>query len=163
MSVVNFRSQLILNPFTNCTCGAFRGDFSTLAQTNLTVNPANIINPASFITQPRVRNEWNRVQCCHCLYSFFFFFLLRTDCGASQHLVVSDAWLSSLLRVDVRLFAYSECTVLFQPWQPAPNAGWDDWAEMVLCATAKLETCEKCVGEMTGFDYGATNARRENR
>lgn len=28
---------------------------------------------------------------------------------------------------------------------------------------SKAGECEKCVGEMTGFDYGATNPLRENR
>lgn len=28
---------------------------------------------------------------------------------------------------------------------------------------SKTGECEKCVGEMTSFDYGATNALRENR
>ncbi len=68
-----------------------------------------------------------------------------------------------VLRVDVRLFAFSEPVVLFQLWLCAPECRTDWLGKIVLCGTAKLEMCEKCVGEMTGFDYGATNALRENR
>lgn len=63
----------------------------------------------------------------------------------SQHLVVSDLSLNSLLRIDVGLFAFSGPMVLFQLWLCAPSAGWTDWARF-SCVVQKSWRCVKVCG-----------------
>lgn len=81
------------------------------------------------------RNDWTL------MLSSFIIPVLPT----SQHLVVSDLSLNSLLGIDVRLFAFSGPMVLFQLWLCAPSAGWTDWARL-SCVVQQSWRCVKVCG-----------------